>query len=270
MPTTCLLEEETDMGEPLLEQFGRMRSRVTTQLKGLHWGKFPTETQETWAITLESRWESRYDWDGELGYIPEDVGAGQESVEPEGFVEIRLQLLERGQDQIMQMVEASLQNMLHSMEHPKSWAEKFVLNWGHLFPGNEHRVDYTASQLREGAADWYVSLHTILHSIHPVSLLAWMREAADADSHLRTIRIDNAATLGKRIPAMLKPKTPSRQKKGVREQRMKQGLCLKCGEAGNFTATCPEPGTLSAAKKGLEKKWVDTLSWKSVTHPKTQ
>ncbi|KAL8187066.1 UNVERIFIED_CONTAM: hypothetical protein K2H54_031611 [Gekko kuhli] len=76
---------------------------------------------------------------------------------------------------------------------------------------------------------------TVLCSVHPISLLASMREAADAESHLRTIWIDNATTLGKGILTTLKPKTPSRQKEG-----------------------------------GSEKKRVDTPARKPLAHPKTQ
>ncbi|KAL8168418.1 UNVERIFIED_CONTAM: hypothetical protein K2H54_004185 [Gekko kuhli] len=107
----------------------------------------------------------------------------------------------------------------------------------------------------------------ILCTVHPVSLLAWMREAADAESHLKTIRIDNAVTLGKGTPMTCKPKTPSRQKEGVWEQHMKQDLCLKCGEPGHFTAACPGQGT---TKKGPEKICPDTPVQKTTGHPKTQ
>ncbi|KAL8211764.1 UNVERIFIED_CONTAM: hypothetical protein K2H54_015787 [Gekko kuhli] len=212
-------------------------------------------------------------------------------------------------------------------------AQNFLMNWGHLFPDDERRMDYIASRLRDRAADWYVDLHnadgpelqtvdafmwalrvqyedpnaskqahaylrtfrqrnklmheyskkfkrqvakiqgcpdgvlaeqyrlglhpdiweTILHSIHPVSLLAWMREVVDAESHLRTIRIDNAATLGKGAPVAPRLKTSSRQKEGVQDQRMKQGLCLKCGEAGHFAAVYPGQSATGTAKKGPEK-----------------
>lgn len=48
---------------------------------------------------------------------------------------------------------------------------------------------------------------TVLHSIHPVSLNAWIPKAVDAETRLRTIKIDNATTVGKTILASPKPKT---------------------------------------------------------------
>ncbi|KAL8220602.1 UNVERIFIED_CONTAM: hypothetical protein K2H54_050297 [Gekko kuhli] len=33
-------------------------------------------------------------------------------------------------------------------------AQKLVMNWGHLFSNDEQWMDYIASQLQDGAADW--------------------------------------------------------------------------------------------------------------------
>lgn len=37
--------------------------------------------------------------------------------------------------------------------------QKFIVNWGHLFPDEECQVDYIASRLKDEAVDWYVGLH---------------------------------------------------------------------------------------------------------------
>ncbi|KAL8219234.1 UNVERIFIED_CONTAM: hypothetical protein K2H54_015054 [Gekko kuhli] len=122
--------------------------------------------------------------------------------------------------------------------------EKFMVNWGHLFPDDERHMDYISSRMRDGAADWYVSLHNVnspvlqmvdafmwalyaqyedtnaseqaraflrtfkqvLYIVQPVSLLAWMREAADAENRLWTIQIDNATFIGKGAPMTPRPK----------------------------------------------------------------
>ncbi|KAL8182851.1 UNVERIFIED_CONTAM: hypothetical protein K2H54_003762 [Gekko kuhli] len=221
------------------------------------------------------------------------------------------------------------------------------MNWVHLFPNDKQHMDYIASRLWDGTADWYMSLHsadslelctvdmfmwslrshyedlntseqvraylhtfrqrkktvceyteefkwqavkiqgwpdgvlaeqywlglhldireTILRTVQPVSLLAWMREAADAESCLRTTWIDNAVTLGKGPSGTLKPKTPSRPMERVRDQHMKQSLCLKCGEPGHFVATCLG---LGAVKKSPEKVHTNTPARKPTAHPKTQ
>ncbi|KAL8199241.1 UNVERIFIED_CONTAM: hypothetical protein K2H54_038297 [Gekko kuhli] len=41
---------------------------------------------------------------------------------------------------------------------------------------------------------------------------------------------------GKSPSAAMKPKKPSHPKEGLQDQRIEQGLCLKCGEARNFAA----------------------------------
>ncbi|KAL8221022.1 UNVERIFIED_CONTAM: hypothetical protein K2H54_057579 [Gekko kuhli] len=56
-------------------------------------------------------------------------------------------------------------------------------------------------------------------------------------------------------------------KEGVRNQEMKQGLCLKCGEPGHFTTTCPGS---SVVKKSPEKVHPDTPAQKPTIHPKPQ
>ncbi|KAL8220550.1 UNVERIFIED_CONTAM: hypothetical protein K2H54_049345 [Gekko kuhli] len=38
-------------------------------------------------------------------------------------------------------------------------AQKFVMNWGHLFPDDGRRMDYITSQLRDSTVDWYVGFH---------------------------------------------------------------------------------------------------------------
>ncbi|KAL8165941.1 UNVERIFIED_CONTAM: hypothetical protein K2H54_056952 [Gekko kuhli] len=157
--------------------------------------------------------------------------------------------------------------------------QKFVMNWGHLFQNDEQQVDYIAFWLRDGAADWWVLAkqyhlglnqeicETVLHSMQPVSQLARMREATDAESRLKTIQIDNAFTLGKGSPSTPKPKTIAKPKEGVREQHMKQDLCLKCGEPGHFTTACLGPAGM---KKGPLKVHIDTPAQKSTARPKTQ
>ncbi|KAL8190678.1 UNVERIFIED_CONTAM: hypothetical protein K2H54_058910 [Gekko kuhli] len=47
---------------------------------------------------------------------------------------------------------------------------------------------------------------TMLGSVHPISLNAWMREAADVESHLQMIQIDNAGGTPGVKPKQVKPK----------------------------------------------------------------
>ncbi|KAL8163147.1 UNVERIFIED_CONTAM: hypothetical protein K2H54_011949 [Gekko kuhli] len=52
-----------------------------------------------------------YDGGGALGYIPEEAGPSCEDRTTESFVDIHLELLERGQDTILQMIVELLSNL---------------------------------------------------------------------------------------------------------------------------------------------------------------
>lgn len=51
---------------------------------------------------------------------------------------------------------------------------------------------------------------------------------------------------------------------------MKQGLCLECGLAGHFAASCLGLGTQGPAKKAPEKRRANTPMKKSASRPKSQ
>ncbi|KAL8182858.1 UNVERIFIED_CONTAM: hypothetical protein K2H54_004432 [Gekko kuhli] len=113
------------------------------------------------------------------------------------------------------------------------------------------------------AEQYYLGLHpeireTVLRSVHPVTLNAWMCEAVDAESWLQMIQIDNAATQPRGGASLMKTKI-SKPKEGVRETHLKQGLCLQCGEADHFVITCPGALPPPPVRKEAEKKHLDTL-----------
>ncbi|KAL8220374.1 UNVERIFIED_CONTAM: hypothetical protein K2H54_044509 [Gekko kuhli] len=80
------------------------------------------------------------------------------------------------------------------------------------------------------AEQYRVGLHPeihemILRSIHPISFMAWRREAADAEARLQMIMTDGPS-LGSWLQVTGTKPNPPRPKDGTRDLRMKQGFCL--------------------------------------------
>ncbi|KAL8220523.1 UNVERIFIED_CONTAM: hypothetical protein K2H54_048737 [Gekko kuhli] len=232
---TPLMEEEVGGTEQFPIPFGRATAKVTTQLKGPTWGRFHPVTQETWSLTSGTHRESCYDASGGLGYILEDAGvaAGHESEDTGDFVETRLGLLECKQDCLAQMIEASFEELpclVAKAVQKELWGRQAApLVVQPVVPPPAPQV--VPSQLQQvpdsrapDRAPHQVHCPTeLLDATFDVSLLTWMREAANVESCLRTIRFDNATTLGKRDSCNpkylhLRPKDLSRQKEGVWDQ----------------------------------------------------
>ncbi|KAL8220375.1 UNVERIFIED_CONTAM: hypothetical protein K2H54_044571 [Gekko kuhli] len=100
--------------------------------------------------------------------------------------------------------------------------------------------------------------NNMMSSQNPRTLQAWMQEVERAESHLQVMCLDAAATAGRGL-ATPHPKAKAPPPKvSVWEQRMKQGLCLKCGERGHFTVNCHAgDGGGSGGKEG-DKRWSDS------------
>ncbi|KAL8202983.1 UNVERIFIED_CONTAM: hypothetical protein K2H54_034066 [Gekko kuhli] len=146
--------------------FGGTHAMITTRQMGPRWDQFSMDTHETWTHR-----GSRYETSGGMGTILEDPGtdAGQDSETLEYFLDTRLGILERGYDRIMQMVKNSLANIpelvgdaiqrelqlyatfdgtLEKLAFFVVRLQKYVMNWCHLFPNDEQRMDYITSHLR--------------------------------------------------------------------------------------------------------------------------
>ncbi|KAL8177407.1 UNVERIFIED_CONTAM: hypothetical protein K2H54_003564 [Gekko kuhli] len=98
----------------------------------------------------------------------------------------------------------------------------------------------------------------VMSSRDPQTMLAWMQEAENAESWLCTMHLDTAV-VARRTPATPHPKGKTAP---VREQQMKQGLCLKCGDGGHFTANCPLREPTGLVGREGDKRQLDMPSKK--------
>ncbi|KAL8178977.1 UNVERIFIED_CONTAM: hypothetical protein K2H54_058234 [Gekko kuhli] len=131
--------------------FGGATAKITTRLKGPTLGRFSTEMQETWTLTGETLghlWRAKY-----------RSGMGGASEAPEYFLDTWLGILEQGYDRLIQMQLVPDGQPPDPGLHQGHWptellyatfdrtseklaffvvrAQKFMVNWGHLFPNYE-------------------------------------------------------------------------------------------------------------------------------------
>ncbi|KAL8194572.1 UNVERIFIED_CONTAM: hypothetical protein K2H54_025026 [Gekko kuhli] len=87
----------------------------------------------------------------------------------------------------------------------------------------------------------------VLRSVNPVTLAAWVREARNAENRLQMIRMYTPKHTPKTPGGGAKSQSP-KPMEPLQYQRLRQGLCLRCGELGYYAAFCPMAHTYPRAK----------------------
>ncbi|KAL8213602.1 UNVERIFIED_CONTAM: hypothetical protein K2H54_067366, partial [Gekko kuhli] len=114
--------------------------------------------------------------------------------------------------------------------------------------------------------------NNVMSAQNPRTLLAWMQEAESAESRLRAMRLDTAATSGRPLMTVTpraKTGTTRTAKPSLRDQRMKQGLCLKCEEGGHFAANCLWSSSSGGTPKEGDKCRSVSFQKKSTAKPRS-